>query len=171
MPFPFTHVKSPSEKLLISPFGFLNINEPNRGLISCSVDKTIKIWHLKTFACIRSLYGHTDEIWCIKLLDNEHKFISGSHDQTIKLWCLETGVCLRTFTGHQEGINCLQVLPDFRIASGSNRGIKIWDTRSGDCIMNLNKHTDWLSSMEKLPNDNLVSCSHDNTVRFVTLLF
>jgi WD40 repeat protein len=56
-------------------------------------------------------------------------------------------------------------MSSYRIVSGSNMGIKVWDTREGDCIMNLNKHTDWLSSLEKLPNENLVSSSHDNTVR------
>jgi WD40 repeat protein len=44
-------------------FGFLNLNEPNKGLISCSVDRTIKLWNLKTFTCMRTLHGHSDEIW------------------------------------------------------------------------------------------------------------
>ena len=145
-------------------FGFLNINEQNKYLISCSVDMSIKMWCLRTNTCMRTLNGHTDEVWCIKLLQNS-MLISGSHDKCVKIWDLETGTCVRTLTGHKNGINCLKVLADNKIASGSERTIKIWDTRSADCIMNLNQHTDWLSCLEKLPNDNLVSCSHDNTIK------
>ena len=37
-------------------------------LISGSKDKTIKVWCLLRGECLETLVGHTDEIWCLKVL-------------------------------------------------------------------------------------------------------
>jgi hypothetical protein len=71
-------------------------------LVSCSHDKTIKLWtipthwsgtcdmpaDLDTNACTATLEGHTDMIRAVVALPQAGLLASASHDKTIKLWSL-----------------------------------------------------------------------------------
>ena len=64
-------------------------------LISCSNDKTIKIWDLNSYQCLQTLEGHTG---CVKnILVYQNKLISCSYDKTIKIWDLNCYQCLKTY--------------------------------------------------------------------------
>ena len=67
-------------------------------LISCSTDKTIRIWEgdfLTSITCVRTLNGHNSWVNCIKL-NSKEELISGSDDKCIKVWDTKTGECLKT---------------------------------------------------------------------------
>jgi E3 ubiquitin-protein ligase TRAF7 len=53
-------------------------------LISGSDDNTIKVWNTDTWACERTLEGHTGTV--NSLVRHGDKLISGSADSTIKVW-------------------------------------------------------------------------------------
>jgi WD40 repeat protein len=53
-------------------------------LISGSPDSTIKVWSTDTWACERTLEGHTDGV--ISLVIHGDKLLSGSNGPTIKVW-------------------------------------------------------------------------------------
>ena len=42
----------------------------NGNLVSGSTDKTIKIWDLETFECLKTLNGHSDRVKKIEKLPN-----------------------------------------------------------------------------------------------------
>ncbi len=54
-------------------------------LISGSWDKKIKVWNLKTYECICTLDGHSDDVRDL-LINQEGQLISCSGDRTIKIW-------------------------------------------------------------------------------------
>jgi WD40 repeat protein len=77
-------------------------NPINQQLISCSTDKTIRIWNVflsdgNESCCARILSGHNGWINCIKF-NNKGELISGSDDKCLRVWDVNTGVCLRTIT-------------------------------------------------------------------------
>lgn len=43
---------------------------PNGKIISCSDDKTVKIWDPKTGAIINTFEGHSDYVYAIDFLEN-----------------------------------------------------------------------------------------------------
>ena len=47
-------------------FGFLKLN--NQKLVSCSEDKTIKIWDLDTNECVNTLDEQKDQVWCLEAI-------------------------------------------------------------------------------------------------------
>lgn len=55
-------------------------------LISCSLDKTIKVWDYLTGKCLKTL-THTASVTCIHIhpLDKT-RLVSGYSDNTIKVW-------------------------------------------------------------------------------------
>jgi len=54
------------------------------GIMSCSMDATIRIWDTRTGECTKKLTGHNDQILDFHALG--HQIISASEDQTVRLW-------------------------------------------------------------------------------------
>jgi WD40 repeat protein len=53
-------------------------------LLTCSDDKTIKVWHMPSFKIKDELVGHKNGITCLTVA-NDH-FYTGSYDLTIRSW-------------------------------------------------------------------------------------
>lgn len=68
---------------------------PLNMLISAAEDNTIKQWNLTSMSLIRTLNGHTNDIYSLAFINNE-TFISCSIDGTIKVWNIQTGKYLDT---------------------------------------------------------------------------
>ena len=151
----------------IQIFGELNLNEIATRLFSCSSDKTIKIWDLKSFECLKTMNGHSNVICNVEKLSN-NQILSCSFDKSIKLWDIGTGLCLKTFNNDSEVI-CLKHLSESLFASGSYKEIKIWKIDDGRCIKSLIGHSDWVRYLLLLQNGFLASCSNDKTIKIWNL--
>ena len=139
---------------------------PNGNLVSCSDDKTIKVWDLNRGACIKTLTGHLDVVFCILLLKNG-QLASGSQDRTIKIWNMAIGECVKTFEGHTDIIWRLQQLESGELVSCSwDYSIKIWNLTESVCVRTLVSHTSYVTSIRvNSQNNTLVSCSSDGTIK------
>src|SRR6185369_13370147 len=58
---------------------------PDGNIISASDDKTLKIWDVYDYTCIRTLEGHNGCVYTVIILP-DGKLASGSFDKTIRLW-------------------------------------------------------------------------------------
>jgi len=107
--------------------------------VALGEDKTIKLWDAETGICIKTMKGHTLNIWSIKFTPDGSKIISGSFDKTIKIWNVATGELIRTISGHTEAIVDLAVSPDGQtIASASDdKTIKLWRISDGKLLHTL----------------------------------
>ena len=104
-------------------------------LISGSLDKSIRLWDLKSNKSVRLFKGHSNWVQCLVQL-NSHELISGSWDKTIKFWDMKTGRCLKTLEEHKGTINSLTVLADVSLlvsVSTENDEAKLWDLNTGKC--------------------------------------
>ena len=78
----------------------LILSEDKTALISCCGDKTIKIWNLNNYTCIKTLEGHSKWVSNI-LLFRPSILCSVSGDSLIKFWAIESGKCIHTLHGHK----------------------------------------------------------------------
>lgn len=85
----------------------LLVNLSNNMLLSCSHDRTIKIWNLETGKLIKILYGHNSEVLDM-VMRYDGKLVSGSNTGDIKLWDLDVGKCLKTVHGNVTSVDQLQ---------------------------------------------------------------
>ena len=55
-------------------------------IMSCSVDKTIKIWNYETYELLSTLNGHTNTIMSVVHIPDSKYIVSGCSDKTMKIW-------------------------------------------------------------------------------------
>ena len=78
----------------------------------------------------------------------------------------ESEALLGALVGHQGSINALALLPDGRLASGSDdRSIKLWDPATGACTASLEGHSDAVNALALLPDGRLASGSGDRSIK------
>ncbi|MCJ1396023.1 U3 small nucleolar RNA-associated protein 13 [Xylographa bjoerkii] len=116
----------------------------SRGLVlTGSGDKTVKIWSLSDYSCLRTLEGHTNSvlkvIWMPLSQHNNDAEVSESHKSR-----------------------------EVQIASAGGDGlVKIWDVNTGECDCTLDNHTDRVWALTVNPsNGTITSGGGDSVVTF-----
>lgn len=150
----------------------LNLRFDHRYLITCSKDKTIKIWNrnevflddpivpavarrqlelggmnpLKEYTLLATLEGHGAAVNAIQVYQGQ--IVSASGDRTIKAWDINTGNCIRTYTGHTKGIACVQ-FDGRRIVSGSSDNtVRIFDAVTSAEVACLQGHSNLVRTVQ-----------------------
>ena len=132
----------------------LNLRFDDRYIVTCSKDKSIKIWNrheltrdsplipthvlpsfnnptidlsqpIDAFSLLATFTGHHAAVNAVMIHDTT--IVSASGDRTIKAWDLHTGLHKKSYNGHQKGIACVQ-FDGRRIVSGSSDNtVRIFD--------------------------------------------
>lgn len=110
---------------------------PNGALvITCSRDKTAKIWDGQSLGLVGILKGHKKSVWDAKFSTWDQLAVTSSADTTIKIWNVISFNCIQTLQGHLSSV--LQA--DFvnlglQVCSTSSDGtMRIWDLKSSMCL-------------------------------------
>jgi nephrocystin-3 len=103
---------------------------------SGGADGIIRVWDIKSNACINAFEGHELSINSITLSSDEKYIISASDDETIRIWDTLTYDCLKILRGHNGGVTSLFITDNAEfIFSGSwDETIRVWNTETGKCI-------------------------------------
>jgi len=116
----------------ISALQVINSNN-TRMLYSSSIDNTVRSWDIspENIPFIEQpqaiFKGHTDWIWCIKVVDN--RVYTGSKDCTIRQWDL-LGNCLNVYEGHTHSVFRLLVHKEKLYSASWDGTIRIWDIKT-----------------------------------------
>lgn len=80
---------------------------------SGSMDKTIKIWNLKSDGKANmTLSGHKSGVNCLDFHHGDRPHIvSGSDDRTIKIWDYQTKQCLKTIDSYSLAVSAVAFHP------------------------------------------------------------
>jgi WD40 repeat protein len=110
-----------------------------RQVISCSSDKTLKLWDVITGNVIRTFYGHSDYVYSVAFSPDGRQIISGSMNNMLKLWDVATGKVIRTSSMAIGTLEYDHVLVTFspdgkRVIAGGNDALKLFDVATGSVI-------------------------------------
>ena len=76
----------------------LRFSPVDRVLASASGDKTIRIWSLVDYACVKVLEGHNGSVKTLSWLRGGLHLVSGGDDGLLKCWLVKTSECVGTWT-------------------------------------------------------------------------
>jgi WD40 repeat protein len=133
-----------------------------------SLDKTLKLWDVKTGECLRTFEGHEGGVISVCFSPDGRYALSGSVDDTLKLWDVETGKCLRTFEGHKWIVCSVSFSPDGRYAlsRSEDKTLKLWDVKTGKCLRTFEGHKGGVISVCFSPDGRYaLSGSWDDTLK------
>lgn len=98
-----------------------------KNLISCSDDKTIRIWEYESCQEVHKLIGHTDSVLSVFWSLDGNNIISSSCDKTIKIWDTSTSDVIREIHTAFDDSDTLAVSFEGKIALNASTSIKIFN--------------------------------------------
>ncbi len=111
----------------------------NDRIVSCSRDKTIRVWDIASSESLLLLEGHTENVEYVCVVDTqEGMLIVSGTSNSIRVWDSTTGECLHILeVPTREGLLGLDALGNQggqKIVTGTTGVIRIWDPITGTSL-------------------------------------
>ncbi len=121
-------------------------------VLSCSDDKTVKIWDIASGEPIVTFYDHSDYVRAGQFLPTDpHLILTGSYDSTVRLLDSRTGRAELTLGSSEAGIGGVEDVlsyPSGTVAlSASGPILRVWDIVAGKCVKALSSHQKTISCL------------------------
>ena len=72
-----------------------------------SGDKTIKLWNLDDFSCIKTFEGHTNSVLRVDFLTMGLQLVTSASDGLVKVWNVQDEECMTTLDNHEDKVSFL----------------------------------------------------------------
>jgi U3 small nucleolar RNA-associated protein 13 len=73
-------------------------------LATGSGDKTVKLWSLDDFSCVKTFEGHTNSVLRVDFIDAGLQLVSAASDGLVKLWNVREEECVATLDNHEDKV-------------------------------------------------------------------
>lgn len=106
-------------------------------LASGSDDNTVRLWRVPDGALLRTLEGHTEQVWSVAFSPNGQVLALGSGDRTVGLWRVSNGTPYRVLWGHRYEVAKVAFSPDGQTLAlgamdrGTRGTVRLWRVTSG----------------------------------------
>lgn len=142
----------------------LDISFDSKYLISCSEDKTARLWSLDTYTNVVCYKGHNYPVWDVSFAPQGFYFATASHDRTARLWSCDHIYPLRIFAGHLSDVNCVRFHPNSKyVVSGSyDKTVRLWDVQRGSCVRVFTGHTGSVDTVAISPDGRIMASAGDD---------
>ncbi|WP_437752636.1 TIR domain-containing protein [Sorangium sp. So ce1389] len=144
------------------------ISPDGKRIVSCSYDRTLRIWDVANGQLVSIIEGHSDWIMACAISPDSRYVVSASGDTTLRLWDFGTGKLLSTMKGHGDWVNSCAISPDGeRIVSASeDETLKVWDRSTARLLFTLRGHFGSVKACAISPDGSrIVSGSNDCTLK------
>lgn len=142
----------------------LNLRFDDTYLVTCSKDKTIKVWNRKEML-------PTDDTYPLSTVKSGARFPSyiinmqqQAENQHLYFKPLQPYNLIMTLEGHGAAVNAIQILDGQIVSASGDRSVKVWDVRTGACSRTFSGHTKGIACVQ-FDGRRIVSGSSDETVR------
>ncbi|KAG9314137.1 U3 small nucleolar RNA-associated protein [Chiua virens] len=83
-----------------------------RVLATGSSDKTVKLWSLEDFTCVKTFEGHTNSVLRVDFINHGMHLVSAGSDGLVKLWSVKEETCMTTLDNHEDKVWALAISSD-----------------------------------------------------------
>jgi len=148
----------------------------DKQLATGAEDKLVRVYDVATQTILRTLAGHSMEIFSVDWTSNGQFILSGSGDKSIRVWQADEGKCIHTMMRPNKmegptGITCVAVSPDNQVAAAGSldKSIRFWGIQKGNFLGQFagpTGHQDSVYAVSFSPDGQyLASGSLDETLR------
>lgn len=81
-----------------------------RVLATGSADKTVRLWNLDDFTCVKTFEGHTNSVLRVDFLNAGMQIVSSASDGLVKLWNVREETCIATMDNHEDKVCALDFM-------------------------------------------------------------
>ncbi|KAF5323398.1 hypothetical protein D9611_005622 [Ephemerocybe angulata] len=101
----------------------------NRVIATGSGDKTVKIWSLDDYSCLKTFEGHTNSVLRVDFFNAGMQLITTASDGLVKVWSIHEEECKATLDNHEDKIWALAVSSDDRtiVSGGADSMVTFWE--------------------------------------------
>lgn len=128
-----------SLKLFLNLYGHklpvlsMDISYDSKMIVTCSADKTVRLWGLDFGDCHKAFLAHEDSIMAVAFVPtnkegNGHNFFSASKDRVVKYWDGDKFEQVQKLQGHHGEIWALTISHDgeFIVTASHDKSIRTW---------------------------------------------
>jgi len=143
-------------------------------ILSCSLDRTAKLWSSQTASCEKTFSGHTDGVLTCDMRSDGIVCATGSSDNSIRLWDINTGDCLTILKKHSRWVRVVRFSGDgkYLLSAGLDKRVFVWDVASVIAagmknpmhVKSFEPHRDFILAME-IFGTNVFTASKDGTMK------
>lgn len=136
-------------------------------LLSCSEDKSTRLWSLDTYTALVVYKGHDAPVWDVAFGPYGHYFATASHDHTARLWSCDHIYPLRIFAGHLSDVDQVAWHPNsaYLFTGSSDKTARMWDVGTGNSVRLFAGHTAPVTTLAVSPNGKyLATAAEDNII-------
>ncbi|KAL7271142.1 U3 small nucleolar RNA-associated protein 13 [Rhizina undulata] len=132
-------------------------------VVTGSGDKTVKLWSLTDYSCLKTFEGHTNSVLKTVWLTGGLQVASSGGDGLVKVWDVKNGECNTTLDNHEDKVWALTVRKDDRIlaSGGGDSVVTFWEDVSEETRISAAKAEEELVEQEQ----KLQNYIHNNDYR------
>lgn len=147
----------------------LNLKFDKRFLVTCSKDKTIKIWNrheLQPGDRDYPVKGVSGGGQCPTYILDMHTIGSAIREERFKFsdMLLEPYTHMMTLDLHGAAVNAIQIYKDELVSASGDRNLRVWNIHTGECSTKIEAHTKGIACVQ-YDGKRIVSGSSDNSIR------
>jgi len=130
-------------------------------LVSCSSDRTAKLWSVSARTCSATLTEHTGMVLCVAV--TAEAIATGSLDRSVRLWPADGVACLHTLP-HPEPVYDVAMADDVLVTGCLDNVVRTFSVSTGVQTRTLEGHTDYVNAVA-LSGSMVVSGGDDKVVK------
>jgi F-box and WD-40 domain protein 1/11 len=142
----------------------LNLRFDDRFLITCSKDKTIKVWNRKALLPTDEAYPSRGSSASAKFPAYILNIDNLTENELLNMKPLREYSLLMALEGHGAAVNAIQILDSQIVSASGDRQVKIWNVKTGECLKTISGHNKGIACVQ-FDGRRIVSGSSDETVR------
>lgn len=159
-----------SLKLFLNLYGHklpvlnMDISFDSKLIVTCSADKTVRLWGLDFGDCHKAFFAHQDSIMAVAFVPHNkegdgHNFFSVSKDRVIKSWDGDKFEQIQKIQGHHGEIWSLAISHsgEFIVTASADKSIRIWEQTDEQIFLSEERERE----MEELYDDTLATTLGD----------
>lgn len=161
--------QAPKTRRLIGhsgPVYGVSFSPDRKYLLSCSEDKSTRLWSLDTFTGLVVYKGHDAPVWDVAFGPFGHYFATASHDHTARLWSCDHIYPLRIFAGHTSDVDTVIFHPNsaYVFTGSSDKTARMWDVQSGNSVRLFTGHTGPVTALAVSPNGRMLATGGEDSL-------